>query len=209
MYGNMTRIAVEPARAAKESPSFAGTGMSMECIERNGVMFEMLADTVWTTKPLDISAWLAKYLKARYHMNDPDIMWSHLLPAWLYLNSSVFHFNGQLVKALLEERPTLPADRMWKPPSYLPERVPAALELLLDAPANGLVIQGPFRQDVVDITRQMLVDVFSDLVVLCKSSAAIREIKGGDRHGLSEIMAKMLELFDDLVSLCVFLIIRN
>jgi alpha-N-acetylglucosaminidase len=69
LYGNMTRVAVEPARAFAESSSFSGTGMSMECIERNVVLFEMLADTVWTDKPLDVSKWLMQYVQARYRFN--------------------------------------------------------------------------------------------------------------------------------------------
>lgn len=135
MYGNFTRVAIEPARAARESPSFAGSGMSMECIERNPVLFAMLADTVWTDQPLDIADWLATYLKSRYRfvlpevfpnpwlsfcsdfLFSPQLLSSHVLPAWLLLNSSVYHFNGQLVHAPLEERPKFSDGRLWIPPS--------------------------------------------------------------------------------------------
>lgn len=132
---------------------------------------------------------------------------SHVHPAWLLLNSSVYHWNGQLVKSLMEERPKFPENRMWKPPQYFPENVAVALEKILQAidkeralSKKDFAVEGPLKQDLVDLARQVLVDVFSDLVILCRSSVAIRDLKGGEKHhGLQGVIETMMQLLDDLV----------
>lgn len=83
-----------------------------------------------------------------------------------------------------------------------------ALDLMLQAVAieskfdEEFKVEGPLKQDLVDWTRQLLVDVFSDLMILSRSAAAIRDHRGGqEHHGLEDVVATMMELFDDLVSL--------
>ncbi len=201
IYGNVTRVAVEPARAAKESPSFAGTGMSMESIERNCVLFEMLSDTVWTDDPLDIEEWLTMYVRSRYRFAE-GVSEKSVLPAWKLLNSSVYHFNGQLVKPPIEERPRFYDTESWQPPRYAAKKVVAALRILVAAvDKKEVVVQGPFLQDLVDVTRQVLVDTFTDYLLFFETLLAMREVhrkSKGAQAALLTARDAMLGLCDDL-----------
>ena len=201
IYGNMTRVAVEPARAARESPSFSGTGMSMESIERNPALFAMLADTVWTDEPLDIGEWLQMYVESRYRFA-PGASSEAVVEAWQLLNQSAYHWNGQLIKSPLEERPRFYDTQAWQPPAYQPQKLVTALETMLQSVERGQVLlQGPFLQDLVDLTRQVLVDVFTDLLLFFETLMALREMQGGkgDKGDpLAALRARMLGLFDDL-----------
>jgi hypothetical protein len=46
--------------------------------------------------------------------------------------------------------------KAWQPPAYQPQKLVSALETLLQSADRGEVVpQGPFRQDVVDLARQV------------------------------------------------------
>jgi alpha-N-acetylglucosaminidase len=201
IYGNMTRIAVEPARAARESPSFSGTGMSMESIERNPALFAMLADTVWSKDELDIDEWLQMYVKSRYRFTE-GVSGEVVVAAWRLLNQSAYHWNGQLIKSPLEERPRFYDTQAWQPPAYRPDKLIEALDIMLKSVEREQVVpQGPFLQDLVDLARQVLVDVFTDWLLFFETLMALRQMHPGTSEPLVHARTVMLGLFDDLDAL--------
>ena len=207
LFGNMTRIAEEPSRALKESPSFAGTGMSMEAIERNPILFSMLADTVWTDDPIPVKEWLALYASSRFRAGkgkqSKDLIRA-VLPAFQLLNRSVYHFNGQLIKPPMEERPKFWVGDMLRPPlheRYQPQDVATAFGILVEAAETGVVApNGPFLQDVTDVGRQMLVDFFTDQLLLLQTlvSAMPRDASPAAVRQIERAKASMLTLLDTL-----------
>ena len=62
-----------------------GFGFAPEGIENNEVIYELLSDAAWTTKEIDLDAWLKGYLTARYG-SCPSAM----VEAWKLLRESMY-----------------------------------------------------------------------------------------------------------------------
>lgn len=65
--------------------NISGFGISPEGIRNNEVVYELLSDVAWSSKPIDIKAWLKNYVKQRYGKDDDQ-----LFQAWLGLLESVY-----------------------------------------------------------------------------------------------------------------------
>jgi alpha-N-acetylglucosaminidase len=65
MYGDMPTISTAVARARQAGAGMRGVGLTMEGIETNPVMYEMMMDNVWEVRPLDLDAWLPRYVCCR------------------------------------------------------------------------------------------------------------------------------------------------
>lgn len=193
IYGNMTRVAKEPARAMRESKSFAGVGMTMEAIERNPVMFSMLADTAWTRKEIYLPTWLQMYASSRY-LSGISRGGLSVNKAWVLLNHSVYHYNGQLVKSVIDERPKYYDLHVWSPPAYEPGYVVQALRYFVEAVDAGEIhVNGPLLQDITDIARQVTCDLFLDLLLAFETLLQL-----GDHESMKHIRIVMLELLLNL-----------
>lgn len=73
------------ALASKNRGNLVGLGIVPEGIENNEVIYELIADTFWQTKPIDLNAWLRSYLLNRYGAVNDD-----LLKAWHLLFESCY-----------------------------------------------------------------------------------------------------------------------
>lgn len=163
----------------------------MEAIERNPVMFSLLADAAWeTSRPVDIAEWLQLYVRSRYPAGHDETAFV----AWTLLNSSVYHYNGQLVKSPIDEQPRWLDLGRWQPPAYAPFDVVLALGYLLEGRES--LGGGPLEQDVVDVARQVICDVWTEMLLFYQGLVAAQLWKEGTVLG-----KRMLELLQDLDNL--------
>ena len=57
---------VADSLAAPAHGRLAGIGIVPEGIENNELVYELIADTIWTDRPIDVTDWLKRYARARY-----------------------------------------------------------------------------------------------------------------------------------------------
>jgi len=156
MFGRMDGVAAGPAVALHDSASghMVGIGLTMEGIEQNPVMYELLTQQVWQDKSVDVDKWLEFYTTNRYGKRDTS-----LINAWQILRRTAY--NGTTIRdgaeSIVTGRPTFDSTTVWtrtklnyKPKDFLP-----AWDYFVAAADNYRNSDG-FQYDLVDITRQVL-----------------------------------------------------
>lgn len=145
------------ARDTKFSTTLRGIGLTMEGIENNPVMYELLSELIWRPEKFSKEEWLKGYVKARYGVFDNDIY-----EAWLKLSSTIYNCpKGNLQQGTTESIfCARPAREVWQVSSwsrmkkyYEPEDVIEAAAVFAKA-AEKMRGNGNYEYDLVDITRQ-------------------------------------------------------
>lgn len=156
LFGRMDGVAAGPALALNDTASkrLSGIGLTMEAIEQNPVMYELMMQHTWQSGPIALDEWLERYAQNRYGKNDKE-----LVQAWQILRRTVY--NGQLIRdgaeSIITGRPTLDSTTEWTRTklNYNRNDLLPAWDLFIKAAAKGEETDG-FRYDLVDITRQVL-----------------------------------------------------
>lgn len=157
LFGRMDGVAGGPALALKDPASgrLSGIGLTMEAIEQNPVMYELMMQHTWQSTPVVIHDWLEKYVLNRYGYIDTS-----LIRAWDMLRLTVY--NGQLIRdgaeSIVTGRPTLDSTTEWTRTklNYNRNNLIPAWDLFIAAAGQKGEKTDGFRYDLVDITRQIL-----------------------------------------------------
>lgn len=161
MYGRMDRV-INGFYAAIQHPngaSLRGVGKTMEGIENNPVMYELLLELPWRKTPFTKEEWLNTYVKARYGKED-----TRLQQAWQILGKSVY--NCPVVQEGTSEsvfcaRPAeeIAAASSWGTSKlyYAPEESEKAAALFLEV-SEQYRGNNNFEYDLTDVMRQALAD---------------------------------------------------
>jgi alpha-N-acetylglucosaminidase len=193
MFGRMEGVASGPAAAMKDTAAgtMKGIGLTMEAIEQNPVLYELMTDHTWSSEPINLDQWLPKYVRNRYGVPD-----SHAVRAWEVLRMTVY--NGKAIRdgaeSILVARPTLNTERRWAKTklNYEPkELLPAWDEFEKAIPASSQ--SEGFRYDLVDVTRQVLANY---ALVLHGQVVAAYESKDGD--ALTRAETAFIQLLEDM-----------
>jgi alpha-N-acetylglucosaminidase len=105
LFGRMEGVASGPALALKDSASkrLCGIGLTMEGIEQNPVIYELMMQHTWQTQPVQLDEWLKQYVLNRYRVADDS-----LVKAWQLLR--VTAYNGKEIRdgaeSIVTGRPT-------------------------------------------------------------------------------------------------------
>jgi len=102
--GNLAFIAAQPA-AALRSPAkgnLAGWSISMEGIENNEVVYELMTDVGWSAAEIDPHRWIVEYCRARYG-EAPAAMQE----AWELLMRSAYGWHDWMTHHGWQARPSL------------------------------------------------------------------------------------------------------
>ncbi|WP_026998121.1 alpha-N-acetylglucosaminidase [Flectobacillus major] len=156
LFGRMDGVASGPAMALNDpnSKNLQGIGLTMEAIEQNPVIYELMMQHTWQNTPIDLNDWLAKYTKNRYKTADKS-----LVDAWQILRQTVY--NGKDIRdgaeSIVTGRPTFDSTTVWTRTklNYAPKDLLKAWDLFVQASQKGIDSDG-FQYDLVDITRQVL-----------------------------------------------------
>ncbi|HCL84867.1 MAG TPA: alpha-N-acetylglucosaminidase, partial [Chitinophagaceae bacterium] len=196
MFGRMDGVAAGPAEALHDTASghLAGIGLTMEGIEQNPVMYELLTEHVWNDEPVNLNKWLELYTINRYGVLD-----THALKAWEVLRRTAY--NGKTIRdgaeSIITGRPTFDSSTVWtrtklnyQPADFLP-----AWDEMMAAAAKCKNSDG-FQYDLADITRQALAN-YADSV----HGKLVRAYREKDPATFKKYSDEFLQIISDLDSL--------
>lgn len=163
LHGKMAHL-IEEFYKAKDSSfgkTLKGVGMTMEGIENNPVMYELLCELPWREQRFSKDEWLEGYLKARYGKSD-----SQVSQAWMLLGNTIYNCPAASTQqgtheSILCARPSWKAYQVssWSEMSdyYDPADVIRAAGMMVDA-AERFRGNNNFEYDLVDIVRQAVAE---------------------------------------------------
>jgi alpha-N-acetylglucosaminidase len=156
MFGRIEELAKGPALALHnpEAGSMQGIGLTMEAIEQNPVLYELMAQNTWQNEPIDLNEWLKTYILNRYgHINQ------HAIKVWQVLKKTAY--NGKDLRdgaeSIITGRPTFDSATVWTKTKLNYQRadlLPAWDEMMKAIPADAK--SDGFNYDLVDLSRQVL-----------------------------------------------------
>lgn len=160
LYGKMQSMLHNFHAMSDSIPCLAGIGLTMEGIDNNSVVYELIAELPWRniTDPL---LWVTDYATARYGTPNHDAA-----QAWHILASSVYNSPADSIQqgtceslfcARPSEHPRNASSWANAKQYYRHSDVRQAARLMLHA-ADSLASNPNFRYDLVDIVRQTIAD---------------------------------------------------
>ncbi len=140
---------LQAARRDPKSGRLSGLGFVNEGLGYNPVAFDLMFESAWRDKPVNLKGWIAAYARDRYGRQNADAQ-----RAWLTLLATALNTPPQSVSAITSA-PNLA--RSAVPPHQELARLAGAWRDLLEA-ADELGQAGAFRFDLVNVARQVLAD---------------------------------------------------
>jgi alpha-N-acetylglucosaminidase len=193
MYGRMERI-MEGFNLARNHPNgttLRGVGLTMEGIENNPVMYELMLELPWREKKISKEEWLEDYVFARYGVRD-----SLLFKAWRILGNTVYHcprIQEGTTESLFCARPAENLNRVSSWGSavlyYEPEELRKAAAYFLQV-AHRYRGNNNFEYDLIDVVRQVAADYGNELY---------QEIMDAYQHKEKETFSTLSRQFLDMI----------
>jgi alpha-N-acetylglucosaminidase len=159
LFGRMETVATEPANALNDTKSgnLVGIGLTMEGIEQNPVMYELMTSHTWQSDPVNLNVWLPQFVFNRYGVKS-----THALRAWDVLRKTVYTVPSDKyirdgAESIIQARPTLDSFTRWTKTklNYEAKDLLPAWDALIKA-ADACKNSEGFQYDLVDVTRQVL-----------------------------------------------------
>ncbi|MEG0655427.1 MAG: alpha-N-acetylglucosaminidase [Mucinivorans sp.] len=203
MYGKMQKV-IDGYYAAQQSPfarSMVGVGATMEAIENNPVMYELLYELPWRDAKFTKAEWVNSWVKARYGRVLPET-----LEAWKILSNTVYDASPLTPREGTPEsvfcaRPALQVDRVssWGNTAlyYDTKEVERALGLMVSVSEKYRGCNN-FEYDIVDLARQALANRANEM--LPEMLRAFDRNEGLLFTRLSTRFMQMIALQDSLLS---------
>ncbi|KAM6594141.1 hypothetical protein CsatA_001844 [Cannabis sativa] len=222
MYGILDAIASGPIDArTSENSTMVGVGMSMEGIEQNPIVYDLMSEMAFHHKKVDVKAWIDLYPARRYGRSVASVK-----DAWNILYYTIYNCtdgandkNRDVIVAFPDVDPSLisiPQEKyshyenqvsrrsMLKPITesfdqphlwYSTSEVIRALELFLKS-GDELSGSNTYRYDLIDLTRQALAKYANQLFL-----KAIEAYQSNNVQGVTHYSHKFLDLVDDFDTL--------
>jgi alpha-N-acetylglucosaminidase len=196
LFGRMDVVAQAPAEALHDpkSGNMKGIGLTMEGIEQNPVLYELLTDNTWRNQPINVDVWLKNYLLNRYGKNNTEA-----LKAWDVLRKTVYTVHADRyvrdgAESIIQARPTTDSTTHWARTSsnYQAKDLLPAWQALINASADLQQSDG-FRFDLVDVTRQVLANYALPL-----QRKWVLAYQQKDMPGFKKYSAEFIELIEDM-----------
>lgn len=179
MFGKLQHVVDEyyKARQSKFVSTMKGVGLTMEGIENNPVMYELVSELPWRDAKFAWKEWLHDYVEAHYgNINNAKVH-----DAWLLLARSVYGAGAKIVEqgcheSVLCARPALDVYQVssWSEMEefYNPDDVINAARLMVEA-SHEVKANANFCYDLVDVTRQAIAEqaryVYNEIVAAYKA----------------------------------------
>ncbi|XP_062511112.1 alpha-N-acetylglucosaminidase-like isoform X2 [Corticium candelabrum] len=190
LYGNLTRIATGPlADRAAPGSTMDGVGITMEAIEHNPIVYELMLEMGWRSSPFDLDEWVRQYAVRRYGTKNDA-----LLAAWHILQTTLYTIPSTS-KSQVEVRPSITIGKNYSPNTTA---LVQAWRLFVQG-ALEIKPVGPFRYDLVDVTRQALLNLFTDfhsMFMVAYQRYQLYHVNSSVEF--NSIVSVMLEIIDDL-----------
>lgn len=169
-----------------------GIGLTMEGIENNPMMFELMTELPWRSEKFNKKEWLNGYLQARYGTKDTTV--EH---AWDILADGIYNCppsNNQqgTHESIFCSRPSLESfqSSSWSKMAnyYDPTSTEEAARLMLSV-ADKYRGNNNFEYDLVDITRQAIADRARIIY-----NRSVADFKSFDKKSFAADSKKFLDL---------------
>lgn len=201
MQGKLKLGSNNPYHTLKKSrANLVGSGMFMEGIEQNPVIYEMQFDLLTLDKPLDFDKWLDDYIDRRYGCPDNDTK-QKLRNIWDTLLETCYKDKGYSengVGSAIGARPSL-ANAIGSPCDNIKNFYDRNLFLkaVKDMAALSDILKSSdgYQFDLYDMTRQVLSNLFDD-----KITELIGIVKDKNIQLFKEKSSICIELLSDLDS---------
>ncbi|XP_004301281.1 PREDICTED: alpha-N-acetylglucosaminidase-like [Fragaria vesca subsp. vesca] len=224
MYGVLDAIASGPIDAwTSENSTMVGVGMSMEGIEQNPVVYDLMSEMAFQQNKVDVKDWINLYSTRRYGRAVPLVQdaWSILRHTTYNCTDGAYDKNRDVIVAFPDVDPSFIArppqgyyqnekslvsrraelleevtDSFERPHLwYSTSEVVHALELFI-ASGDELSGSNTYRYDLVDLTRQALAKYANELFLKVIEAYHLNDTL--EVVGLSQ---KFLELVEDMDTL--------
>lgn len=195
LFGKVDILASGPAtdRRKANAGDMCGIGLTMETIENNAPMYEILLENTWTDQPIDVDNWISQYVKRRYESDNREVQ-----EAWNILRNTVYNYKGDLIscgpRSVITISPTIAkvTERVSAYSYYEPIEILSAWEYMLAA-SEQLRENNSFQYDLVDLSRQVLANYSNELQEEYRQAVKRKDIVL--HRSISEAF---LELIDDM-----------
>jgi alpha-N-acetylglucosaminidase len=197
MFGDIDYLANNPLETLKNSKSgnMVGIGITSEGIEQNPAAYSIMLRNAWRDKTIDVSEWLRQYILCRYGKKNVQAE-----KAWDVLHKTVYNKNsggesGAEItnRPMLEKKTALTKNNNNSPYCY-EDLLPAWNSLILAS--NELKHNDGFQYDLVDVTRQVLVNYSNQLYGNINSAYYEKDVEKIKKYG-----KQFLAVIDDLDNL--------
>lgn len=163
LHGKMQHVIDEyfKARSTCFGKTLKGVGITMEGIENNPVMYELLCELPWHSEKFSKDEWLKDYVTSRYGSFNQS-----LYEAWVRLGNSIYNCPAASTQQGTHESVfcARPSDEVYQVSSwsemsdyYNPMEVMRAAEQFASV-ADTFVGNNNYEYDLVDIVRQAVVE---------------------------------------------------
>ncbi|MGG9963214.1 alpha-N-acetylglucosaminidase [Ferruginibacter sp. SUN106] len=196
LFGRMETIATEPANALHNAKSgnMKGIGLTMEGIEQNPVLYELMTHNTWQDQIINVDEWLPRYIFNRYGVENKNA-----LKAWDVLRKTVYtvpveKYKRDGAESIIQARPTLDSSSRWANTRLnynAKDLLPAWDEMMKAIPACKN--SDGFQYDLVDVARQVLVNYASVL-----QQHFVTAYKEKNIAAFSKYSKQFIELIDDV-----------
>ncbi|MDR2907573.1 MAG: alpha-N-acetylglucosaminidase [Bacteroidales bacterium] len=185
LHGRMAKTIDEFYRAKEQYPNtLLGVGATMEAIENNPVVYELLYELPWRPNKFEASEWVTAYSAARYGGSEIN---KSAAQAWALLNGSIYNcldLQEGTTESVLCARPALAVNRVstWGTTKiyWNTQDVRDAAALLLSQ--HNTLSGVNYDYDVVDVVRQTLADYAHQLLDSIKSAHENNLIQQRNAH---------------------------
>ncbi|KAL1509052.1 hypothetical protein ABEB36_003853 [Hypothenemus hampei] len=151
MYGSSDIINTKVIEARNaENSTMIGTGLSMEGINQNYVIYDLMTEQVWRNESTNLTEWFQNYSRRRYGKTN-----IYAEKAWQSLQKTIYNFEGiQRMRGQFAITRTPSIDiKTWSWYKY--DDFLDAWKIFLMA-SDDLKDSPGYQHDLVDITRQIL-----------------------------------------------------
>lgn len=194
LHGKMQHVVDEffKARSSAFGATLKGVGLTPEGIENNPVMYELLCELPWHSRPFDKDEWLKGYVASRYGTFDAAIY-----DAWLTLSNSIYACPAASTQQGTHESVfcARPSDDVyqvstWSEMSdyYDPGDVIRAAGRFASV-ADGYRGNNNYEYDLVDIVRQAVAEKGR---LVCKIMQAAK--RAGEKRMFKEAAGRFMRL---------------
>lgn len=192
LYGRIPSMAAD-FPVARADRDMLGTGLTMEGIETNPVVYEFMGELPWLDAPVDAEAWTRDYVRARYggSCEALDSTW-HLLLNSVYACPPDSRQQGTLESlfcARPSDNPRQASAWAQNKPYYNYGDVAEAARLMLSA--DGFAGNPNYIYDLVDVTRQAVADRGRE-----ELAATYAALQNGDKEAYRAAADRFLALID-------------
>ncbi|ETN41888.1 uncharacterized protein HMPREF1541_03827 [Cyphellophora europaea CBS 101466] len=215
LYGQVMNLTINSLEALSNSSSLVGFGLSMEAMEGNEIVYDLLLDQAWSDEPIDTDVYFHDWVTSRYNSgNESFQVPAPLYDAWDRMRTTVYNNTNvtavpSVQKSLLELSPRLSGiynktARHGTTITYDPEVLVEAWALLYTAGQDETTLwEDPsYAYDVVDISRQILTNEFTELylqlVTLYNSTSSSELDSDNYTQSINNLGSTMLSLLSSL-----------